>query len=94
MLHNYNMYKDPGHGWLEVPFHELVTLEIYDEISNYSFVKGTKVFLEEDCDASLFIRAWEKKTGLTWGPERMTIFRTDQGDSVIRKYPRYQWIQA
>jgi hypothetical protein len=51
--------SDPGHGWLEVP------IKVYREsgvkASPYSYKKykpgyGVMVYLEEDCDASEFVR--------------------------------------
>jgi hypothetical protein len=55
----YNYYSDPGHGWLEVSREELAMLHIDDVISSYSYQTGDRVFLEEDCDAELFINALE-----------------------------------
>lgn len=36
-----------------------------DDISGYSYKnkRGTRLFLEEDCDLSKFFRAYQKKTG-------------------------------
>jgi hypothetical protein len=45
---------DPGHGWLEVKRAELESLGIAHKISPYSYEKNDRVYLEEDCDASLF----------------------------------------
>ena len=56
----YRFISDPGHGWLEVPIEELLDLGIWDKISGYSYQKGGMAYLEEDCDAPLFIDAWQK----------------------------------
>ena len=57
-------YSDPGHGWLEVPVQLLADLGIKDKVSRYSYRKGEKAYLEEDCDCSLFMQAM-KNIGLT-----------------------------
>lgn len=51
----YDFFFDPGHGWLKVPKSELVALGIVDKISSYSYLRGDYAYLEEDCDATLFI---------------------------------------
>jgi hypothetical protein len=51
------MHADAGHGWLAVKTKELVELGIADKISSYSFYKGKTTYLEEDCDAGLYINA-------------------------------------
>ena len=58
------LHSDPGHGWLAVKLDELKMLGITSEISNYSYVKGKTVYLEEDCDAPRFIEAAKAK-GIT-----------------------------
>ena len=57
----YNFITDPGHGWLEVSIDEVYALGIEDQISSYSYVRGERVYLEEDCDAGLFIEALKAK---------------------------------
>lgn len=61
---NLRFIEDPGHGWLEVDKVDLVELEIANKISHFSYMdKGqggithSKVYLEEDCDAGIFIDA-------------------------------------
>ena len=60
----FKWWNDPGHGWLQVP------LDIYNLVgfkaSEYSYLdkhfpSGGFVYLEEDCDAPGFIKAWEEK---------------------------------
>jgi hypothetical protein len=66
-------HSDNGHGWLAVKLSELKMLGIENKISSYSYVKGKTAYLEEDCDASAFIRAAEAR-GITVevrsGPQR------------------------
>ncbi len=51
--------SDSGHGWLSVALKDLVTLGISADISSYSYMNATRAFLEEDSDASIFLRAAE-----------------------------------
>ncbi len=57
----YLSHSDAGHGWLAVKRQELVELGIIDKISHFSYQRGKTVYLEEDCDCSLFINALEAK---------------------------------
>lgn len=59
----FTFHTDPGHGWLEVPQRLLGELEINNKVSTYSYQRGMTVYLEEDCDAILFVGAFEKKYG-------------------------------
>jgi len=54
---------DAGHEWLAVKQEELINLNIADQISAYSFMKGGTVYLEGDCDAAVFIDAYTAKFG-------------------------------
>ena len=51
------LYEDPGHAWAKVPKKKLEKLGILDQISGCSFQRGKYLYLEEDCDLPLFIRA-------------------------------------
>jgi len=53
----YTKHEDPGHGWLEVPKRELIELGIADQISDYSYQDKDNVYLEEDCDMTIFLKA-------------------------------------
>jgi len=57
----YVFHSDPGHGWLAVKRSELLELELADKISTCSYQNGKTVYLEEDCDASLFINALKER---------------------------------
>ena len=63
MAKTYIWAMDSGHAWLAVKAGELVSLGIQDKISSYSYVKGSTVYLEEDCDAGLFINAYRARWG-------------------------------
>ena len=84
----YVRHMDSGHSWLEVPFRELVELRIEFDITGYSYMRGTRAFLEEDCDMQVFLKARrlecsEPKIVEEWTLEEGSTF------SVIRKYDRY-----
>lgn len=53
------MHSDGGHGWLAVKTKELVELGIADKITSYSFYKGKTTYLEEDQDATTYVKAQE-----------------------------------
>jgi len=56
---------DAGHGWLRVPHTMLMQLKIEWAISEYSYAETTPLgdvfWLEEDCDAGLFIEAYRAR---------------------------------
>ena len=81
----YTYHTDPGHGWLEVGVDELILLGIGDKISSYSYIKGDKAYLEEDCDMELFMNAMEAK-----GVEvKLAHINEPTNDSIIRSYRRF-----
>ena len=51
------LHNDPSHGWLEIKRADLIALGIEDDISRFSYEKGSKVSLEEDNDMTRYIRA-------------------------------------
>lgn len=62
-------HHDGGHGWLETTKEVIDFLNISEKISTCSYMKGDRVFLEEDCDFSLFVKAIEPKltSKIEWG---------------------------
>ena len=82
----YDFYSDAGHGWLRVPKKELVELKIADKISEYSYINGASIYLEEDSDLTIFMEAYKKKNGTL--PE-LREHNTDN-DSIIRTYQHYR----
>lgn len=50
---------DAGHGWLRVPL--AFFPDARDFGTGYGYDAGNVVFLEEDCEASLFMEAHEAK---------------------------------
>lgn len=60
----FDVYTDPSHGWLKVTRKKLESLGISHKISTCSYQRKDHVYLEEDCDAGIFIEAL-KATGKT-----------------------------
>lgn len=83
-MHTFTFHSDAGHGWLEVPRKMLQELGIREQISDCSYVKGDRAFLEEDCDASRFIHALRAT-----GADFKTVDIYVEGDSPIRGYARF-----
>lgn len=86
------MHIDPGHGWLEVPAAELETLGILPKVSGYSYQKDGMVYLEEDCDLSLYL----DKIGIDscesynkWAAENVVTKHTNY-DSPVRSFARFR----
>lgn len=81
----YRFYSDPSHGWLRVSLKDIIKLGIQDKISGCSYEHGSYVYLEEDCDANLFLDAigkdWKEKIKIE---EHWTNRR-----SKIRNYASY-----
>lgn len=86
----YKYYQDPGHGWIAVKAKELMELNIAFKITPYSYVRGKTVYLEEDCDAAEFFKAYREKHGVD--PKYVSV-HTDKR-SPIRSYDRYthNWV--
>lgn len=82
--HVYTFHTDAGHGWLEVDMLELDMLGITDQISRYSYKHRGKAYLEEDCDASVFINAMESK-----GQKVVYVTSNTNYDSPIRNFARF-----
>ena len=88
-MKTYIFHADPGHAWLAVKASELINLGIADKISSYSYVKGGTVYLEEDCDATAFILAYEARYG------HKPAYRESYRDhTAIRSFDRYsiRWL--
>ena len=79
----YRFIEDPGHGWLEVDRAEISRLNLNDSISSYSYIRGAKAYLEEDCDLSVFMRA-KAAAG-----EPVEMDRVYQENTPIRNYARW-----
>lgn len=87
-MKSYYMHTDAGHGWLAVKRQELEKLGILDKISVYSYQKGGTVYLEEDCDLSVFLNA----LGLSWQEftAKNTIKKSYKDRSKVRSYQDFK----
>ena len=58
-MYQLKFISDADHGWLEVPEAAVKAAGIYDQISEFSYVNTAKnlIYLEEDVDMWLFLRA-------------------------------------
>jgi hypothetical protein len=81
----FHFYADPGHGWLRVTEDDLADVGLTaDSFSRYSYVNGPRFYLEEDCDAGVFLDAYTAKRGAA-----PVIFEHhSNGDSLIPTYTR------
>ena len=80
----YRYITDPGHGWIEVSRAEIDALGIRHSISEYSYQRADMVYLEEDCDAALFIRAKAARN------EPVQYVEIHQENTFVRNLPRFQ----
>lgn len=82
----YTFHHDAGHGWLEVPYQDMLNVGVtLEDVSRYSYAtvinyKPT-VFLEEDVDVAVFMLAM-KRAGKPVSFKHVDV----DGDSVIRSY--------
>lgn len=82
-----HFYSDPAHGWLKVGIGELERLGIADKITPCSYVRGQYAYLEEDCDAPLYMKAYKEAHG---GEVKFELEEhTTNGESRIRNYDSY-----
>ena len=54
-MNTFTFYTDPGHGWIKIPMRLINSLGIEDGISSHSYYRNGFAYLEEDCDAKLFL---------------------------------------
>jgi len=82
----FNFHSDASHGWLAVKNELVRELGLATVISEYSYMQGKTSYLEEDRDASLFIKAFTEKFGVA-----PTIKDLDQkrDRSLIRGFKRF-----
>ena len=81
----FQFYSDPGHGWLRVDLASAKAVGLEpSNFSTFSYQQGHWLYLEEDCDASLFVKAYMDKHNQ---PPVIKEHVTDKR-SVIRNYPR------
>jgi len=86
------LHEDPAQQWVEVPYSTLVLLSIEEDISAFSFRKGSITYLERNFDGLLFMRAWLIK--LRKKPDNFKYFREHctpiyHNYAPIRSLPKY-----
>lgn len=87
----FTFHTDPGHGWLQVETSMIRALALTG-ISTCSYIDGAAhliAFLEEDCDAALFMNAYQAKH-----PSHEIRYKESHlnQDHWIRSLPRYDEI--
>jgi hypothetical protein len=84
---NLTFITDPGHGWLAVPLSLVEELGIKDIITNCSYFddRNNICYLEEDCDASVFVKVAKEK-GYTFNVRESC---SRMSDSWVRGLPHY-----
>ena len=64
MSDTFVFHSDPGHAWLEVSVQKLWSVGLKPtDFSVYSYRKGDRCFLEEDCDATVFYEVYKRVFG-------------------------------
>jgi hypothetical protein len=84
MQHTFTYHEDAAHGWVKAPRGLVELLGLADKISECSYQLGDNVYLEEDCDAPLFIETFRER----FGSIRLVVKRSEC--SRIRNYHRYE----
>lgn len=82
-------HSDAMHGWLAVDAGEVMAYEVEAKISRFSYhdAKRGVVFLEEDCDMPVFIRAVESAGDTVRIIEMLP--EPAARDSFVRSLPYY-----
>lgn len=85
----FTKHEDSAHGWLEVLYSDLVKLGIADKISPYSYQSqdGATIYLEEDCDQTLFMAAMIEAGSPVRGSEINVVYH--RGDCFVRHCPSF-----
>lgn len=85
-MKTFPFFSDPGHGWLAVPKTMLRELGIANKITSCSYQRKEMAYLEEDCDLSTFVEAYEG----TYGERPKFEEINSNGESPIRGYRCYE----
>ncbi len=80
----FKFYSDPGHGWLAVKVADVSRVNMSaKDFSQYSYTRGSTLYLEEDCDAPKFEKAWKSNFG-----EMAYVEKHTDKTHPIRSYDR------
>lgn len=77
-------FNDGGHGWYSVKRSKLESMGILSKVSGFSYQKGDSVYLEEDCDASLFFDALSEEE-----KQSIKVINSYSDRSPVRNYSRF-----
>lgn len=82
----FRFHSDPGHGWLEVGLADLRDVGLRaTQFSSYSYRHGDRLYLEEDCDATLFLKAYEARFGRVFAFDAILETRRDSPIRGMRR---------
>lgn len=92
----HTLFSDGGHSWLKVSRKRLDTLGILPNISSFSYMLGDNIYLEEDCDVTLYFKALANYFNLT-EEEVIDGFRGNVVEKYsdrckVRTYNRYEFL--
>ena len=79
----YIYYSDSGHGWIKVPFVELLRLNIAHKITSFSFHRGDYVYLEECNDYATFEKV--KKTFVTDNDKELQALKINKSIIIVHQ---------
>lgn len=77
-------HNDGGHGWYAVKRKKLESMGILNNVSGFSYERGETVYLEEDCDASLFFNALSEEE-----KQQIIVIDSYHDRSPVRGYSRF-----
>ena len=86
MVKTFKFYSDPGHGWLAVKIADVIAVNLnVKDFSQFSYIRGQTLYLEEDCDATMFIEQYKFHNG---GQRPNYIEKHTDDRHPIRSYDR------
>lgn len=91
MMDRFKLFTDPGHGWLRVSPADVYAVGLTKaHFTPYSYRTPDDKYwyLEEDCDAGLFLRAYERHAGRKLS---YTRGHTNGQSSVRKKWPLWDY---
>lgn len=77
-------HNDGGHGWYAIKRKKLESMGILNNVTGFSYERGGTVYLEEDCDASLFFNALSEEE-----KQQIKVIDSYRDHSPVRGYSRF-----
>jgi hypothetical protein len=86
LSNKFTVFSDAGHAWAQVELSDLYDVGLsLQQITAYSFIQGTTLYLEEDADLTLFVAAYRAK----YGTDPILVSRKPvKAQSFVRKLQR------